>query len=111
MHEHAHARPVAGGRPLHHFEITVGISERHDGAATDVSPDSHGFALVVGDEFDFFDANDDGYAVADFELRFDSTTKDLFRWDAVDRFGPRTDELDAAAGNDKRLEMIGSQVV
>ena len=52
----------------------------------------------------------DGLAVAHLELRLDRGADDLLGRDAVDLLRPRPHELDAAAGDDERLEAVRAQI-
>ena len=52
----------------------------------------------------------DGLAVAQLELQLAGAADDLLGRNAVDPLGPRPHELDAAAGDDERLEAVGAQV-
>jgi hypothetical protein len=47
-------------------------------------------------------------AVAHFELRFDAAAHGILRQDAIDPLRPRACEFNATAGDDERLEAVGS---
>jgi hypothetical protein len=40
--DQAEARSAAGGRPLQHLQVAVGVAERDDGSAADVMLDGGG---------------------------------------------------------------------
>ena len=51
MDEQAEARALAGGRPLQHLQVAVGVAERGDRAAADVLVDADGLALLSSMKF------------------------------------------------------------
>src|SRR5688572_29272007 len=61
-------RAAAGGGPLEHLEVAIGIAEGGDGTAADVMLDGGRFAGFVVDEVKLGQADDDGLAIAQFKL-------------------------------------------
>ena len=106
------AEPRSGprGGPAEHLVVAVGVAERGDRPPADDPLNAHGLARVVVDEVHLRQADEGGLAVADLVLDLDRAADDLLGRDAVDLLGPGPHELDAAAGDDVRLEAVGSQV-
>ena len=94
-------RAPAGGGPLEHWQVAVGIAEGHHGAAADVLVDADGLALFVIVEVQLRQAHEHGLPVAHFKFRLDAAADNLLGRYAVNFLRPRTHELDAAARDDK----------
>lgn len=77
----AEARAAAGGRPLEHLQVAIGVAECGNGAAADVLLDGDGLAVLVVEEMQFREFQEDGLAVAQLELLLAAAADDLLgRW-------------------------------
>ena len=72
--------------------------------------DADGLADVVVNEINLRQAYEHRLAVAKFKFCLEAAADDLFGWDAIDFFRPRTHEIDAAAGDNESLESVRAQV-
>ncbi len=108
--EEHETRAGAGGGPLEHLLIAVGVSEGGDGTLADEGVDTDGLARAVVDEADLWEAHDDGCSVLSFKLGLHGCADDLVGRDAVSFVGPGAHESDFAAGDDEGLEAVGAEV-
>ena len=69
MDDQAEAGTFAGGRPLEHLEVAVGVAEGHHGSAADVQIDVDRLALLVVDAADLRQFQQDRDSVPHFKLR------------------------------------------
>ena len=88
MDNQAQTRARRGGGPFQHLEITIGVTERGNGAAADMLPDSDGFILLVIETADFRLADNDGVAVDDFIASLDAAADDLLGRYPINLLGP-----------------------
>ena len=72
--------------------------------------DGNRLAFLIVVEVELGQTNQNRRAVAQLELLLDAAANHLLRWDAIDFLGPRTHELDAAAGHDEGLETVRAQI-
>ncbi len=86
------------------------VNEGEDGAAPDELLDPGGHPGLVVDEVDPWQPDNRGDAICHPVLRRDRRPDDLLGRDAVDLLREGPDHLDAAAGNDARLEPDRAQV-
>src|SRR5580698_5970718 len=100
----------AGGGPLEHLLVTVGVAEGCDGALAYKCVDPDGLAGAVVDEADLGQAHDDRLSVLCLKLRLHGGADDLFGRDTVRLLGPRTHESYFAAGDDEGLEAVAAEV-
>ena len=103
-------RVAAGGRPLEHLEVAVGVAEGDDRAAADELLDADRLAGLVVDEVDLRQlarARACRRAVRTSACR---CCRRPARAECRRPARPRPHELDAAAGDDERLEAVGPQV-
>ena len=110
MDEQAEARAITGAGPLQHLEVAVGIPRGEDRAATDMLVDADRLALLVVDEVELGHLDDHRLAVSDLVLGLDAGSHDLLGRHAVGFLGEDAEEIDAAAGDDEGLEVIGAEV-
>ena len=96
VHKQAKTGSVTGSCPLQDLQVTIGVAKRRDWSSPNVAVDADGLANVVVDEVNFRETNKDRFAVAHFELRFDTAVDDLLRRDAVGLFGKQPQELNSA---------------
>ncbi len=68
------------------------------------------FALFVINEVDLRQPHEYRFAILHVKFGLDAAADDLLRRNAIDLLRPGPHELDAAAGDDERLEIIGAQV-
>ena len=106
VHEEHEAGSGAGGCPLEHLLVAVGVAEGGDRTFANVIVDADGFAGAVVDEADLRQAHDDGATVLCLKLRFHGGAYDLIGWDTVGLSCPWTHESNLAAGDDEGLEVV-----
>src|SRR5690606_25200353 len=99
--DQAEAGAVAGGGPLEHLEVAVGVAEGEDGTLADEALDADGLAGFVVHEVRLRQPHKGWLAVDLLELHFDAGAYDLRGGNAVDAIGPRTHKVDAAARDDE----------
>src|SRR5262249_60982400 len=102
----AEPRPIAGGCPLKHLQVTVRVAERGDGPSANMHLDADRLALPVIDEVDFGETNQHRLPVPHLELGPNARANDLLGRDAINPLAENTHELYAARGDDKRLEAV-----
>src|SRR5450755_35007 len=110
MHQTHEPRTTAGGSPLQHLKVTVGVAEGEDRPAADMQIDADRFAGTVVDEAQLGKTHQHWLAVAHLELHLAAAANDLLRRNTVGFLGPGPHELDAAAGHDEGFEAIRAQV-
>ena len=92
------------------FRVAVRIAEGQNRPLADVLADSDRLARLVVDEVHFGQTHQHRLAVLHLKFGHDARTDHLRRRDAVNPFGPRPHEFDAATGDDERLEPVCTQV-
>src|SRR5262249_45820671 len=106
MHEAHEAQTAAGGCPLQHLVVAVGVAESKQRPPANKFVDVDWLAGFVVDEVDLWQAYEYWLAVAQLELRFASATNDLFGRNAVHFLRPHAHKLHATAGHNVGLEAI-----
>ncbi|MCY1344843.1 hypothetical protein D9M69_308900 [compost metagenome] len=110
MHQAHEAFAAAGGGPLQHLQVAVGVAEGEDRPAADDRIDAHrlaGAVVVVGE---LGLAQDRQRAVLVLQFGDEGGADHLLRGDAVDLLGEGAHEGDLAAGDDVGLEAVAAQV-
>src|SRR5271155_4319804 len=97
MEQQREMRTSARDRVLQHLQVTVGIAERENGLAADVSIDADRLARAVIDEINLRHAHERGLTIAKLELDNLARTDHLLGRNAVRLLRPRTHELGRAA--------------
>ena len=109
-HKEAEARTAAGGSPLEHLQVAVGIAERGDRPAANVGFNGDWLGLLVIKEAQGGQLDEHRLAVAHFKAELACAADDLLRWDAVDPLGKAAHEVDAATGYDECLKTVGTKI-
>src|SRR6266404_3539515 len=111
MNDQRETRATAGGGPLEHLLVAVGIAEGSDRPASDERVDPFRFARPVIDEQDLRLAQELRLSISGELISGDGRgAHHLLGWDAVAPVGEDSHELDAAARNDEGLETAFSQI-
>src|SRR5262249_19755583 len=100
----------AGGRPLEHLEVAVGVADGCQRAPADDLVDAHGLARSIVDELDLGKAHKRGLAFPPLISHFDPAADDLFGRYSVRSLDPRPHELDSAPRYNVGLEAVRSEV-
>src|SRR6476660_71404 len=91
------AQAVAGGGPLQHLLVAVGIAEGEDRAPSDEMIDAFGLSRPVIDEEDLRHLDQHRACVPHLKFSDARGADDLLWWNAVGLVGEVSHELDAAA--------------
>ncbi len=96
VHQQRQARTLAGGSPLEHLLVAIGVAKSRDGPAPDELLDSDYLAILVVDEIDGRQLEQLGHVAAHLVLQATGASHDLVRRNAIRILGEGADELGAA---------------
>src|SRR6187431_2107405 len=101
VHQQSQARPLAGGGPLEHLLVSVGIAKGRDGPTPDELLDSDYLAILVIDEVDRRQLEQLGNVTSHLVFQTTGASHDLVGRYAVRFLGEGTNERDTATRNDE----------
>ncbi|BCQ61850.1 hypothetical protein PBOI14_36000 [Pseudomonas sp. Boi14] len=111
VHQGHEPLATAGGGPLQHLQVAVGVAESQQRAPADDPVDAFRLARAVVVVGQLGGAQDRRLAVLELPLGDEVAADHLFRRDAVGAFGEGAHEGGVAAGDDVGLEILAAQVV
>src|ERR1700733_12364623 len=108
VYEQSKAGPITRGGPLQHLQIAVRVTKRRNGPAPDVHVDAHRLADVIVHKIQLWQPRKHRHTVNHLKLGYDAAANHLLRRYPIDLLREDAHEFDSPAGDDKRLESIGS---